>query len=83
MNKLFFLVAMLLVFAGLVYAQGTQAAQPASMTASLNKNLGIYVFPAKDQKADQQSKDEQACYSWTGEQSGAAEHGYIGRIDER
>jgi|APIni6443716594_1056825.scaffolds.fasta_scaffold01151_4 outer membrane lipoprotein SlyB len=70
MNKLFFLVAMVLVLAGLVYAQDTPAAQPASMTASLNKKLGIFVFPAKDQKADQQAKDEQACYSWAVQQSG-------------
>jgi hypothetical protein len=46
------------------------AATPASMTASLNKSLGLYVFPAKDQKADQQAQDEQACYGWAVEQSG-------------
>jgi hypothetical protein len=67
MRKILSLVAVLLVLAGMVYAQDTQ---PASMTASLNKNLGIYVFPAKDQKPDQQSKDEQACYSWAVQQSG-------------
>ncbi|MBP1648101.1 MAG: hypothetical protein H6Q30_1546 [Bacteroidetes bacterium] len=67
MKKLLTMVAVLLVLAGMVYAQDTQ---PASMTASLNKNLGIYVFPAKDQKPDQQSKDEQACYSWAVQESG-------------
>lgn len=73
---------MLLLIAGLAYAQEKQAvaqpdssqaakpAQSASMTASLNKSLGLYVFPAKDQKPDQQAKDEQACYSWAVEQSG-------------
>jgi hypothetical protein len=30
----------------------------------------VYVFPAKDQKPDQQAKDEQACYTWAVEQSG-------------
>ena len=50
-----------------------QAATPAkttSMTASLNKHLGVYVFPAKEQNAETQSKDEQACYSWAVENSG-------------
>lgn len=70
MKKLLMLVAVLLILTGMVYAQGTQAAQPASMTASLNKSLGVYVFPAKEQKPDQQAKDEQACYSWAVQQSG-------------
>jgi len=70
MKKLFVLVVVLFVVAGMVHGQGTQTAQPASMTASLNKNLGVYVFPGKDQKPDQQAKDEQACYSWAVQQSG-------------
>jgi YMGG-like Gly-zipper len=70
MKKLLVLVVVLFVFAGMVCAQETQAAKPASMTASLNKSLGLYVFPAKDQKPDQQAKDEQACYSWAVQQSG-------------
>jgi hypothetical protein len=40
------------------------------MTASLNKSLGVYVFPGKDQKPEQQAADEQACYSWAVQQSG-------------
>jgi uncharacterized membrane protein len=55
------------VYAG---AQETQAPQAASITASLNKSLGVYVFPGKDQKPDQQAADEQACYSWAIQQSG-------------
>jgi hypothetical protein len=51
-------------------AQATQTAQPTSVTASLNKSLGVYIFPAKDQKPEQQSLDEQACYSWAVQQSG-------------
>jgi hypothetical protein len=61
---------MLFVVAGVLCAQETQTAKPASMTASLNKSLGVYVFPAKDQKPEQQAADEQACYSWAVEQSG-------------
>ena len=70
MKKLLALVAVLIVIAGMVYAQETQAAKPSSMTASLNKSLGVYVFPAKDQKPEQQSADEQACYSWAVQQTG-------------
>ncbi len=44
--------------------------KPASMTTSLNKSLGIVVFPAKDQKPEQQSTDEQYCYDWAVKQSG-------------
>jgi hypothetical protein len=32
--------------------------------------LGLYVFPAKGQTADQQKQDEQACYTWAQQQSG-------------
>jgi hypothetical protein len=70
MKKQLVLVIVLFVIAGVAHGQGTQTAQPASMTASLNKNLGIYVFPGKDQKPDQQATDEQACYSWAVQQSG-------------
>lgn len=70
MKKALILVVVLLGLAAMTYAQGTQTAQPASMTASLNKSLGVFVFPAKDQKPDQQATDEQACYSWAVQQSG-------------
>ncbi len=64
------LVVVICLLAGMAQAQETPAAKPASMTASLNKSLGLYVFPAKEQKPEQQAKDEQACYSWAVEQSG-------------
>ena len=41
-----------------------------SPTASLNKKLGIYVFPAKNQNAEQQQKDESYCYDWAIKNSG-------------
>ena len=44
--------------------------QNASPTASLNKKLGLYVFPAKDQTAEQQQKDETYCYDWAIKNSG-------------
>jgi len=42
------------------------AAQPTSPAAA----LGLYVYPAKGQTADQQKQDEQGCYAWAKEQSG-------------
>jgi hypothetical protein len=47
-------------------ATPTGAAQPTSPAAA----LGLYVYPAKGQTADQQKQDEQGCYAWAKEQSG-------------
>ena len=53
------------------FAAGTMAfGQGSSPTASLNKKLGLYVFPAKDQTAEQQQKDETYCYDWAIKNSG-------------
>jgi hypothetical protein len=37
---------------------------------SVAKKVGVYVFPANEQTADQQSKDESYCYTWAVQQSG-------------
>jgi hypothetical protein len=47
-----------------------QAAAPPSAQPSPSAALGLYVFPAKGQTADQQKQDEQGCYAWAQEQSG-------------
>jgi len=53
------------------FTAGTMAfGQGSSPTASLNKKLGLYVFPAKDQTAEQQQKDETYCYDWAIKNSG-------------
>ncbi len=52
----------------LTFAVGQE--KPATMTASLDKSLGLAVFPAKDQKPEQQAADEQYCYEWAVKQSG-------------
>ena len=70
MKNVVVLVVALSFLVTVAYAQETKTATPASMTASLNKSLGLYVFPAKDQKPEQQAKDEQACYTWAVQQSG-------------
>jgi len=41
-----------------------------STTESLNKKLGLYIFPAKNQNAEQQKKDESYCYEWAIKNSG-------------
>jgi len=64
------IVVLAFLASGFASAQEGQPAKPPSMTASLNKSLGVFVFPAKDQKPEQQATDEQACYSWAVEQSG-------------
>ena len=70
MKSLTMIVVLVCLASACVGAQATQTAQPTSVTASLNKALGVFVFPAKDQKPEQQSVDEQACYSWAVQQSG-------------
>src|SRR3954447_6466613 len=53
------------------FAAGTMAfGQGSSPTASLNKKLGLYIFPAKDQTKEQQQKDETYCYEWAIKNSG-------------
>ena len=42
---------------------------PAQATTSFSKSLGLYVFPAKKQSAETQSKDETECYKWAVQQS--------------
>jgi len=37
---------------------------------AINKKVGLYVYPAKGQTADQQNTDESDCYSWAVQQSG-------------
>jgi hypothetical protein len=46
-------------------AGGAPTAAPAPSAA----NLGLFVYPAKNQTKEQQAKDEQECYAWAGEQS--------------
>jgi hypothetical protein len=56
----------------LSYSVPQLMAQDTTKTSSVSiaKSLGIYVFPANNQKADQQSQDEFECYKWAVEQSG-------------
>jgi hypothetical protein len=49
-----------------IAAAGTASAQQQSLAASLE----IYVFPSEGQPADQQAKDESACYQWAVQNTG-------------
>jgi hypothetical protein len=44
-----------------------QPSPPATVSSAAD--LGLFVYPARDQTKDQQAKDEQECYAWAGEQS--------------
>ena len=65
MKKLFLPSILMFIPFALVQAQASTAT-----SASMAKSVGLYVFPAKNQTADQQSKDENECYKWAVQQSG-------------
>jgi hypothetical protein len=44
--------------------------QEVSLGGQVTKKVGMYVFPASGQDADQVNKDESDCYSWAVKQSG-------------
>jgi OmpA family protein len=49
--------------AALLLSTSLSAQQPAA-ASSLSSSLGLYVFPAKNQNAQQQSNDETGCFGW-------------------
>ncbi|MGH8244583.1 MAG: hypothetical protein ACRETY_14680, partial [Steroidobacteraceae bacterium] len=67
------LVVMTGLLAATVAALAAAQAPPVPTTpaaASPAASLGLFVYPAKDQDAAQQSKDESECYAWSKSQSG-------------
>jgi hypothetical protein len=54
----------------LLLSAGLGAQQPPSANTGLSSSLGVYVFPAKNQNATQQSNDETACFGWAKSQTG-------------
>ena len=63
MKKILIAAATLFVIASLVaVAQAPPANPPA---AGMAKSLGLTVFPANNQKPEQQQKDEYDCYVWS------------------
>lgn len=53
-----------------VVAAGPAFAQEAPSGKSLASTLEVYAFPKEGQSAEQQSKDEAACYDWAVSNSG-------------
>ena len=69
MTKVFFATLLLGLALGVdTPPAGAQTAAPAP--ASLSTQLGLVVFPAKEQTKEQQAQDEKACYDWSKEQTG-------------
>jgi hypothetical protein len=66
-TKSILLLFMVLIVSTSINGQEAKPGDPASSVAS---SLNMYVFPAKDQSADQQDKDETECYKWAVQQSG-------------
>lgn len=48
----------------------TQQPAAAPPHTSMSSYLGLHTFPAKNQAAEQQQKDEMACYDWAKQDSG-------------
>jgi hypothetical protein len=67
------LIGLLVLATGpLTLAPSTQAQDPpvAAQPPSLSRKVGLHAFPAKDQGAAQQEKDELECYRWAVKDSG-------------
>jgi hypothetical protein len=63
MKKIFIALSTIILAVLSGYGQNTTSTLP-------SKSLGLYVFPAKNQSAEQQDKDEHTCYKWAVEQTG-------------
>jgi len=61
-----------ILLTGLLILFSISAKQASSQTTgeSINKKVGMYVFPAKNQSPEQQNTDESDCYTWAVKQSG-------------
>lgn len=59
------------IFVALLMLTGMAAAQEAPGGKSLSATLEVYAFPEEGQTAEQQSKDEAACYDWAVTNSGS------------
>jgi len=56
--------------AALALLAGPVAVLEAQEGKTVASSLGVYVFPAANQAAEQQSQDEAACYQWAASQTG-------------
>ena len=65
MKKLILTTCLVSFFISLTFGLSGQTTGDA-----INKKVGLYVFPANNQTAEQQEKDESDCYTWAVQQSG-------------
>ncbi|MDN3723551.1 glycine zipper domain-containing protein [Aequorivita sp. SDUM287046] len=65
MKKIIFTSILLLFQIGISFGTFAQSAGEA-----VAKKMSVYVFPTKNQSAEQQAQDQSACYTWAVEQSG-------------
>ena len=65
MRRILTTLSLVILFLGLTVSTTGQTTGDA-----INKKVGLYVFPANNQTADQQAKDESDCYTWAVKQSG-------------
>jgi hypothetical protein len=69
-------IAAIVLLVIVALAPSARAQQPAAAPAAAptgfipSSKLGLYVFPAKNQTPEQQTADEQACYTWAVQQTG-------------
>jgi len=69
------LFALITLTFGLLASGPSQQAQPAPPKQAvtpdwIHQKLGVFVYPAKGQKPEQQQKDEMECYDWAKSQTG-------------
>jgi hypothetical protein len=65
----FLKIATVLFFVAALNIENIEA-QEQSLGAMVTKKVGMYVYPAKGQSAEQTENDEEACYKWAVQQSG-------------
>jgi len=59
--RVFVLSVLIVLFSFSLYAEAQQ---------SISSSIGVIVYPAKGQTAEQQNKDEGECYAWAKQQTG-------------
>lgn len=64
------LVSFLIILLGASLAAQVAAPPPQPVKKPTFKELGLFVYPAKNQSPDQQAKDEAACYNWAETETG-------------
>jgi hypothetical protein len=73
MTQLLLMITLTLGLMATGLAQQAQQPAPPALTPNpewTHQKLGVFVYPAKGQKPEQQTKDETECYTWARSQTG-------------